>query len=81
MIGKIAVGDFLDQMNWHDIRDRIVGSNLTGIFFSIHLSCLVEKIHDELKCEKKFQFQMCVWMVAQLTQRLKSTFFEKNSSL
>jgi hypothetical protein len=31
VIGKIAVGDFLDQMNWHDIRDRTVGSNLTGV--------------------------------------------------
>ena len=25
VIGKIAVGDFLDQMNWPDIRDHIVG--------------------------------------------------------
>ena len=25
VIGKIVVGDFLDQMNWQDIRDRIVG--------------------------------------------------------
>ena len=39
VIGKIVVGDFLDQMNWHDIRDRTVGSNLTGIFFQY--TCLV----------------------------------------
>ena len=25
---------------------------------------------------KKFQFQMCVWVVARLLQRLKSTFFD-----
>ena len=31
---------------------------------------------------RKFKFQMCVWVVAQIPQRLKSTFFEeKNSSL
>ena len=27
------------------------------------------------KTWKKFQFQMCVWVVASLSQRLKSTFF------
>ena len=30
--------------------------------------------------KKKFQFQMCVWVVARLS-RLKSTFFEISSSL
>ena len=29
------------------------------------------------KTWKNFQFQMCVWVVAKLPRRLKSTFFEK----
>ena len=33
------------------------------------------------KTWKKFQFQMCVWMVARLPPRLKATFFEIFSSL
>ena len=30
------------------------------------------------KTRKKFQFQMCVWVVARLPQRLKTMFFWKN---
>ena len=38
--------------------------------------------YNELKLEKNsnFNFQICVWVAARLTQRQKSTFFEKNSS-
>ena len=32
------------------------------------------------KTRKKFQFQICVWVVARLSKRLKSTFFEKFSN-
>ena len=33
------------------------------------------------KTRKKIQFQMCVWVVARLPQRLKSTIFQTFSSL
>ncbi len=35
---------------------------------------------NELKLGKNFQFQMGVWVVPRLIQRLKSTFFEHFSS-
>ena len=38
-------------------------------------------VHNELKCEKKIQFHMQVWIIARLPEILKSMFFEKNSSL
>ena len=39
---------------------------------------LIEKIFN---FEKKVQFQMCVWVVAGLPQRLNSMFFEIFSSV
>ena len=36
----------------------------------------VNAYHNEPKRVKKFQFQMCVLLVARLPQRLKSTFCE-----
>ena len=37
-------------------------------------------LHNELKSAKKIQFQMCVWVVARLPQRLKAMIFEIFSS-
>ena len=37
--------------------------------------------NEWVETRKKFQFQMCVWVVARLRQRLKLTFFEIFSSL
>ena len=40
-----------------------------------------EDVRLRAKMRKKIQFQMYVWVVARLPQRLKATFFEFFSSL
>ena len=47
--------------------------------FSINILTLLYShlVTQWAKMRKKFQFQKCVWLVARLSQRQKSTFFEK----
>ena len=55
--------------------------SVVQLITKLHFKMKSRAMHNELKCKKKFKFQMCVWVVAQLPQRLKSMFFEIFSSL
>ena len=52
--------------------------DIFGYFFPPNKYCTI--LHA-IVVHNKFQFQMCVWVVARLPQRLKSTFFENFSSI
>ena len=65
------------------VKNRIsifVKNNIFYLSFytEIRLCDSIGTMYDK---RKKYQFQMCFWMVAQLPQRIKSMFFEIFSSL
>ena len=62
-----------DSLYWNFFLNRKIQRSKFGRRFCfVHLFCPTMS----QKLEKKFQFQMCIWVVARLPQRLKSTFFE-----
>ena len=69
------------QMKGNKINFKKLRQNYKFALRQNTVGLKLKKIVQWAKTWKKIQFQMCIWVVARLPQRLKSTFFEMFCSL